>query len=253
MQQSIPALHSNRGKHCISGISIWTHPLDRGCTAPASQSEMAHNAHSCYNTHLVVVVRVLGCSVSSETSVVERRTMVGRLWMFACWLVPNCAQLTGGTFWETLLFHSVDQPGIWDAQVKNLSKMEKVPSPWLDWGLVHVYQHVWKINASHMLIVHSNKWWTRDSNLCFVFLAPPFDRWKRHDPTGIAQKADAFVVKPFDCDHPFSRPVVKSSISFLHQLFVFKGAPPMRFGQTVPVHQTPRFACTFWTKSKLVK
>lgn len=41
--------------------------------------------------------------------------------------------------------------------------------------------------------------------------------------------------------------------SFISSLSVFKVAPPMRFGRTVPMHLMPRFSCRFWTKSKLVK
>lgn len=104
MLQCIAGLHSNTGKRCISDTSISTHPLDTGCTAHACHSEVA-NIHSCHNAHLVVVVRVLGYSVSSE--VVESRMMVGQLWVLACWLASNYGRVPGWIFWEALVSPSV--------------------------------------------------------------------------------------------------------------------------------------------------
>lgn len=165
-------------------------------------SEVA-NVHSCHNAHLVVVVRVLMCRVSTEMA--DSRMTVGQLRVLARWLAWR---LPGGIFWKAFVLIQeaaillVDQLAIWDAQVKDVW-----PTPWLGWGLVQMYQHVIKTNAS-LLTVGRNEWWTQDGNLCMGLFAPPCDGWKRHDPTGVAQKVDAFVVIPFRCHQPFSRPVI---------------------------------------------
>lgn len=86
-------------EHCIFDcISISTHFSDRGCTTPVCHSDVA-NIRSCQNAHQVVVVRLLGCSISIETAGggVEDSGLLTcfKLWATARW---NLLRDTGFSF-----------------------------------------------------------------------------------------------------------------------------------------------------------
>lgn len=59
-----------------------------------------------------------------------------------------------------------------------------------------VCQHVGKINSSHMLFRGRDDWWAWDCGLCSGLCSTG-----ERSPTGIAQKVDTYVVKPFYSNH----------------------------------------------------
>lgn len=95
---------SNTGKHCISDISISTHPLDRGCTAPLVTEKWQMSA--VITTHIW-----LWLWLSWGVAFLLRQNLWWRGWptLDACLFTCFKLQVTGGTFWEASVSRSVGQ------------------------------------------------------------------------------------------------------------------------------------------------